>query len=87
MNNTLVLKITGNTHVELDGRKLASTAEVAQALQIIERDRPGVVVSIEADKSAHYEAIGMAIYGSTRAGFDGERLSIMIDGKPLSTTS
>ena len=83
MSDTLVLKISDNSRVELDGQKLASTAEVAQALEKIVRDRPDVVVSIEAEKSAHYEAIGMAIYGSTRAGFNGERLRVTIDGKPL----
>lgn len=83
MSDTLVLKISNNSRVELDGQKMASTAEVAQALGKIVRDRPDPVVSIEADKSAHYEAIGMAIYGSTRAGFSGERLRVAVGGKPL----
>ena len=85
MNDTLVLKISDNVHVELDGQKLASTAQVAQALEQIRGDRPGLMVAIEADESAHYQAIGMAIYGSTRAGFSGERLRITIGGKPLLT--
>lgn len=85
MNDTLVLKISDNVHVELDGQKLASTAQVAQALEKIRGDRPGLMVAIEADESAHYQAIGMAIYGSTRAGFSGERLRITIGGKPLLT--
>ena len=83
MSDTLVLKISDNSRVELDGQNMASTAEVAQALGKIVRDRPDAVVSIEADKSAHYEAIGMAIYGSTRAGFSGERLRVTVGGKPL----
>ncbi|MES2128976.1 MAG: hypothetical protein V4463_17040 [Pseudomonadota bacterium] len=61
--------------------KLISTNEVAEALNKIQTDRPDLIVSIEADNSRYYEAIGKAIYGSHRAGFSGERLRILIEGK------
>jgi hypothetical protein len=63
--------------VDLNGIKLGSTAEVAQALEKIRSDNPDVTISIESDSSKYYEAIGKAIYGSHRAGFSGERLRIL----------
>ena len=69
--------------MDLDGVKLCSTSEVAEALGKMNADNPGAIVSIEADDSIHYEAIGKAIYGSHRAGFAGERLRILVDGKLL----
>jgi len=64
MSDTLVLKISDNSRVELDGQNMASTAEVAQALGKIVRDRPDAVVSIEADKcySCRAHAGGSSAY-------------------------
>jgi biopolymer transport protein ExbD len=79
----IVLSVCDQAFVDLNGVKLGSTSEVAQALEKLRIDNPGATVSIEADGSAHYEAIGKAIYGSHRAGFLGDRLRIVIDGKLL----
>jgi biopolymer transport protein ExbD len=79
----IVLSVSGHAGVDLNGVKLDSTSEVAQALEKMRIDSPDATVSIEADGSAHYEAIGKAIYGSHRAGFVGDRLRIVIDGKLL----
>jgi biopolymer transport protein ExbD len=77
MSEILVLRILDDVHVDLNGIKLGSTAEVAQALEKIRSDNPDVTISIESDSSKYYEAIGKAIYGSHRAGFSGERLRIL----------
>jgi biopolymer transport protein ExbD len=79
----IVLSVSGRAGVDLNGVKLDSTSEVAQALEKMRIDNLDATVSIEADGSAHYEAIGKAIYGSHRAGFVGDRLRIVIDGKLL----
>ena len=83
MNQITVLGISDNVHVDVDGVKLCSTNEVAEALEKVMAENPGATVSIEADDSIHYEAIGKAIYGSHRAGFSGNRLRIVVDGKVL----
>lgn len=83
MSEVLVLQISDNLHVDLNGMKLVSTNEVAEALNKLHADSPDVTVSIEADKSEYYEATGKAIYGSHRAGFSGERLRIFVEGKLL----
>jgi biopolymer transport protein ExbD len=82
-DETIVLSVSDHAGVDLNGVKLGSTTEVAQALEKIRIDNPDATVSIEADGSAHYEAIGKAIYGTHRAGFVGDRLRIVIDGKLL----
>ncbi len=81
MSEILVLKISDNVHVDLNGMKLASTKEVAEALNKIHAENPDVTISIEADNSENFEAIGKAIYGSHRAGFSGGRLRILVEGK------
>lgn len=81
MDQIVVLKIVDNTGVELNGVKLHSTDEVAQALGKVHADHPGAIISIEADESRHYESIGKALYGSARAGFSGDRLRILVEGK------
>ena len=83
MDKIVILKISDNGGVDLNGTKLRSTSEVAQALGKMSAEDPGVTVSIEASDSIYYESIGKAIYGSHRAGFSGERLRILVDGKPL----
>ncbi|WP_332848065.1 hypothetical protein [Massilia sp. S19_KUP03_FR1] len=83
MNEKIVLRISDSVCVDLDGIKLQSTNDVAEALEKISAKHPTATVSIEADDSNHYEAIGKAIYGSHRAGFSGERLRILVDGQIL----
>ncbi|MYM93997.1 ExbD/TolR family protein [Duganella vulcania] len=85
VSEIVVLKIMDSVYVHLNGAKLASTNEVAEALGKIYADHPDATVSIEADTSSHYEAIGKAIYGSHRVGFVGERVRILVDGKLLET--
>ena len=81
MEELCVLRISNNDDsVDLNGVKLRSTTEVAEALEKMSATNPGMTVSIEASGSI-YEAIGKAIYGSHRAGFSGERLRILVDGK------
>lgn len=83
MEELCVLRISGNESVDLNGVKLRSTTEVSEALEKMEAANPGLTVSIEASDFIFYEAIGKAIYGSHRAGFSGERLRILVDGKLL----
>lgn len=83
MENLIVLRISDNDGVDLNGVKLRSTSEVAEALEKIGAENPGMTVSVEATDSKWYESIGKAIYGSHRAGFSGERFRVLIDGKPL----
>jgi hypothetical protein len=77
-----VLRISSNDGVELNGVSLRSTSEVAEALEKMHAENSDVTVSIEATDSRYYESIGKAIFGSQRAGFSGERLRILVDGKP-----
>lgn len=83
MGEIIVLQISDNEAVYLNGVKLRSTSDVAEALEKMCPEKSGVTVSIEASDSIYYESIGKAIYGSHRAGFSGERLRILVDGKPL----
>jgi len=83
LDKLIVLRISDNDCVELNGVKLHSTTEVAEALVNIAAGNPAMAVSVEATESKWYESIGKAIYGSHRAGFSGERFRILIDGKPL----
>lgn len=83
MGNLVVLRISDNDGVDLNGVKLRSTSEVAQALEKIRAENSDMTVSVEADDSKWYESIGKAIYGSHRAGFSGEQFRVLIDGKPL----
>lgn len=85
MDKIIVLQISDNDGVDLNGVKLRSTSDVAEALEKMCPETSGVTVSIEASDSIYYESIGKAIYGSHRAGFSGERLRILVDGKPLET--
>lgn len=79
----IVLRISDNDGVELNGVKLRSTNEVAEALEKIRAENSNVTVSVEASDSRYFESIGQAIYGSHRAGFFGERFRVLVDGKPL----
>lgn len=82
LTEIIVLRISDNDCVELDGMTLRSTNEVAEVLGKLRARSPDATISIEADDSNHYEAIGKAIYGTQRAGFSAERLRILVDGKP-----
>jgi len=79
----LILRISDNDCVDLNGARLCSTSEISGALEKMSVGNPGLTVSIEATDSIYYEAIGKAIYGSQRAGFSGGRLRILIEDKPL----
>lgn len=79
----IVLRVSDNDGVDLNGVKLHSVTEVADALQKISVESPDMAVSVEATESQWYESIGKAIYGSRRAGFSGERFRVLINGKPL----
>ncbi len=81
MSDTIVLKISDNAQVHLGDIVFSSTHELAEALTAIRRDRPDAAVSIEAATHGLYEAVGMAVFGSGRAGFSGECLRVVIDGK------
>lgn len=83
LENLVVLRISDNDGVDLNGVKLRSTSEVAEALEKICAENSDMTVSVEATDSKWYESIGKAIYGSHRAGFSGERFRVLIDGKPL----
>lgn len=83
LDKIIVLRISDNDSVDLNGVKLYSTTEVAEALEKMSTENSSVTISIEASDSKYYESIGKAIYGSGRAGFSGERLRILVDGKPL----
>ena len=83
MEDLCVLRISGSENVDLNGVELRSTTDVAEALEKKGAANPELTVSIEASDSVSYDAIGKAIYGSHRAGFSGERLRILVDGKLL----
>lgn len=83
MDKMIVLRISDNDGVELNGVKLRTTNEVAEALEKIRIENSDATVSVEVSDSAHYESIGKAIYGSHRAGFSREQFRILVDGKPL----
>ncbi len=82
MSDAIVLKITDNAQVHMGELAFRSTHALAEALQAIRRDRPDAVVCIEADAQGLYEAVGMAVFGSARAGFSGERLRLVVGGEP-----
>lgn len=82
LDKMIVLRVSDNDGVELNGVKLRSTSEVAEALEKILAESSDVTVSVEASDSVYYESIGKAIYGSHRAGFSGERFRILVKGKP-----
>lgn len=79
----IVLRIFDNDGIDLNGVTLRSTTEVAEALGKIRAENPDVIVSVDASDSIYYESIGKVIYGSQRAGFSGERLRILVNGKPM----
>jgi hypothetical protein len=79
----IALRISDNDGVDLNGVKLHSTTEVAEAIEKISAESPDMAVSVEATESQWYESIGKAIYGSHRAGFSGARFRVLINGKPL----
>lgn len=79
----IVLRISDNDGIDLNGLTLQSTSEVAEALEKIRAENPDVTVFVDASDSIYYESIGKAIYGSQRAGFSGERLRILVNGKHL----
>ncbi|MYM41432.1 ExbD/TolR family protein [Duganella qianjiadongensis] len=83
MDKMIILRISDNDGVELNGVTLRSTDEVAEALAKIRAENSDATVSIEASDSIYYQSIGKAIYGSHRAGFSGEQFRILVDGKPL----
>ncbi|MFM2088730.1 MAG: hypothetical protein RLZZ237_3599 [Pseudomonadota bacterium] len=80
-NTIIILKISDNRHVYLNNVAFSTQNEIALALEKIYLNNPAASVSIEADKSEYYEAIGNAIYASHRAGFSGERLRVLAKGK------
>ncbi|WP_090183777.1 MULTISPECIES: hypothetical protein [unclassified Duganella] len=83
MDKMIVLRISDNDGIELNGVKLRSTGEVAEALEKIRAGSSDTTVSVEASDSTFYESIGKAIYGSQRAGFSGKRFRILVNGKIL----
>ena len=83
MDKIIVLRISDNDGVDLNGVRLHSTTEVAEALEKISAESPDMIVAVDATDSKWYESIGKAVYGSHRAGFSGERFRILIDGKPV----
>lgn len=83
MDKIIVLRISDDDGVDLNGVKLRSVSEVAEALEKMSSEKSDVIVSIEASDSIYYESIGKAIYASHRAGFSADRLRILVDGKPL----
>ncbi|WP_070269582.1 biopolymer transporter ExbD [Duganella sp. HH101] len=85
MNEIIVLRISDDNNVLLDGMTLNSTNEVAEVLEKLRAKNPDATISIEADDPVHYEAIGKAIYGTQRAGFNVEHLRILVGGKLLGT--
>lgn len=82
MDELLVLRISDNTCVDLNGEKLYSVTEVANSIKKVLAESPDVTISIESSGPRHYESIGKAIYGSVRAGVARKRIRILNDGKP-----
>jgi len=81
----IVLRISDNDGVDMNGVRLHSTTAVAEALEKISAERPDMIAAVDATDAEWYESIGKAVYGSHAAGFSGGRFRILIDGKPLET--
>lgn len=80
MDQLIVLRVSGNDGVDLNGAKLHTQAEVAKALEKICAGNANMTVCVEVTDSKSFESIGAAIYGSHRAGFSGDRFRLNIDG-------
>lgn len=74
MDKSLTAVVLDDQTEMLDGRKLAGTDEVAEAIGLLLRSVSDFVLMIEGTPDKHYEGIGTVIYGSARAGFDLENL-------------
>lgn len=83
LDKIVVLKISDNDGVDLNGVRLRTVTEVADALEKINAESPNTTVFVEASNASYYESIGKAIYGSHRAGFSGDRFRMFVDGKPF----
>ena len=70
--------------VMLDGRKLAGTDEVAEAIRLLLQSDPHFALMIEGTPNKHYEGIGTVIYGSARAGFELDNLRYSWTGEEAS---
>jgi biopolymer transport protein ExbD len=85
VDEPIVLRISDHDWVDLNGVKLHSVSEVAEALKKVIAGHQDATIAIETDGFKNYETIGIAIYGSSRAGVTRERLRILVDGEPLKT--
>jgi biopolymer transport protein ExbD len=81
MDQIVTLKIVDDLHVWIEGKELAHKTEIVAALRQIIANRPDVTLSIEAEKSGNYQALGKAIYASQSAGFGFDNVRIMVEGK------
>jgi hypothetical protein len=81
LDQMIVLRVSGDDGVDLNGVTLHTQAEVANALEKVCAGNSNITVSVVVTDAASYESIGAAIYGSHRAGFSGERFRLVIDGK------
>ena len=74
MDKSFTAVVLDDQTVMLDGRKVAGTDEVAEAIGLLMQSVPHFVLMIEGTPEKHYEGIGTVIYGSARVGFELDNL-------------
>ena len=74
MDKFLTAVVLDDQTVMLDGRRVAGTSEVAEAIGLLLQSIPHFVLMIEGTPEKHYEGIGTVIYGSARAGLELDNL-------------
>jgi hypothetical protein len=84
MDKSFTAVVLDDQTVMLDGRKVAGTDEVAEAIRLLLQSVPHFVLMIEGTPEKHYEGIGTVIYGSARAGFELENLRFSWKGDEAS---
>ena len=81
MEKSVHVKICEATRVRIGHETFSTVTEVADVLRPLIANDPETIVSIDADKSEYYEAIGIAVYAAHRAGVAENALRFVVAGK------
>lgn len=74
MDKSLTAVVLDDQTVVFDGREMARTDEIAEAIESALQRDPHLILLIKGMPEKRYEGIGKVIYGSARAGFELENL-------------
>lgn len=85
MKKIVKVMVFDDAAVHIDGERLIERSEIMLTLNKILESTPDAIVSIEADDSENFRAIGKAIYGSHLVGFPKENIIVTVGGKIIST--